>query len=65
MPHDRAGRGETLKIAFLILAHKDPRQVAQLVEVLSSDGDQVLIHLDRRSDTEEFQRLPLYPNGFQ
>jgi hypothetical protein len=52
-------RDETLRIAFLILAHKEPRQVAQLVEVLSSDGDQVLIHLDRRSGTEGFQRLPL------
>jgi len=48
-----------MKIAFLILAHKEPVQVARLVEVLSTDGDQVLVHLDRAASQAGFQDLPV------
>jgi hypothetical protein len=52
-------RAASVKIAFLILAHKEPQQVAKLVDVLSSEGDIVLVHLDRSSGAEGFQHLPL------
>lgn len=48
-----------MKIVFLILAHQEPAQVGRLVEILSSDGDQVLVHLDARSRLDGFEKLPL------
>src|SRR5258705_9089811 len=52
-------RADSVKIAFLILAHKEPEQVTKLVDVLSSEGDMVLVHLDGSSGADGFQHLPL------
>src|SRR5258705_6031528 len=52
-------RADSVKIAFLILAHKEPEQVAKLVDVLSGEGDAVLVHLERSSRAEGFQHPPL------
>ena len=37
-----------MKIAFLILAHKNEKQLNRLVKALSSDKSDVFIHLDRK-----------------
>ncbi|MFM7425451.1 MAG: beta-1,6-N-acetylglucosaminyltransferase [Elainella sp.] len=48
-----------MKLAFVILAHRYPEQLARLVKLLSSDGDDCLIHIDRRAAAllEQTQRL--------
>lgn len=40
-----------MRIAYLILAHKNPEQVKRLVRLLDSD---VYIHIDRKSDMDKF-----------
>jgi hypothetical protein len=48
-----------MKIAFIILAHKNPRQIAQLVNVLSVEEDDFYIHIDKRAEAvfQESQQL--------
>lgn len=45
------------KIAFLLLAHKDPDAVAEQVRALVSRGDCVAIHFDGRAPKALFTRL--------
>lgn len=45
------------KIAFLLLAHRDPARVAEQVRALTAHGDCVAVHFDRRSDASEFRAL--------
>lgn len=39
-----------MPLAFLILAHKNPRQVARLFETLYRPDDVIVLHFDRRAD---------------
>ena len=39
-----------MKFASLILAHKNPPQIARLANQLTADGDQAFVHIDRRAD---------------
>jgi hypothetical protein len=41
-----------MKIAYLVLAHKNPEQVKRLLKLLNGD---VYIHLDKKCDLESFQ----------
>jgi len=54
-----------LAIAYIILAHRSPEQVARLVGRLSTPGDRVFVHVDRRQDiapfAAAFARLPQPP----
>lgn len=43
-----------MKIAYLILAHKDPEHLARLAERLSKTGDS-FIHIDKKSDISKFE----------
>jgi hypothetical protein len=43
-----------MKIAFLMLVHKEPASVARLARLLSSDGDKVFIHVDKSVDVAPF-----------
>jgi hypothetical protein len=45
-----------MKVAFLLLAHKEPAFVARLVRLLGRDGDEVFIHIDKTSDLAAFER---------
>ncbi|MDX2241203.1 MAG: beta-1,6-N-acetylglucosaminyltransferase [Leptolyngbyaceae cyanobacterium bins.302] len=40
-----------MRIAFVMLAHKFPEQIARLIHVLSLEDDHFFIHIDRRSPT--------------
>ena len=42
-----------VKIAYLILAHKDPEQIKRLSNRLAKTGD-VFIHIDKKSDIKPF-----------
>lgn len=54
-----------MKIAFLILAHKNPNQLTQLVEQLSHTETEIYIHIDKKSDLSifknEFNRANIHP----
>ena len=53
-----------MKIAHLILAHKDPEHIKRLAKVLSQFSD-VFIHIDLRVDESVFRTgLEHYPNVF-
>ncbi|NHF72202.1 DUF5928 domain-containing protein [Paracoccus xiamenensis] len=53
------------KIAFILLAHKDPKGVIAQAERLTATGDYVAIHYDGRSSRAEFDhiRAALGPNS--
>lgn len=44
-----------MRIAYLLMAHKDPNQVKRLVESLQDSGD-FFIHIDKKSDLSEFTK---------
>ncbi len=48
-----------MKIAFIIVAHKNPRQIAHLVSLLSADDNHCYIHIDKRVEavSQEVQQL--------
>jgi hypothetical protein len=52
-------------IAYLVLAHSQPEQVARLVRRISTDDDTVIVHVDRKTAPgpfqEAFARLPIPP----
>jgi hypothetical protein len=54
-----------MSIAYLVLAHAAPEQVARLVGRLSDPADAVIVHVDRRSDVRPFEAafadLPVAP----
>ncbi len=45
-----------MRIAYIILAHKDPDQIKRLVDSLSGTGD-FYIHIDKKSDLGAFENL--------
>ena len=53
------------KIAFILLAHKDPKGIIAQAERLTAVGDYVAIHFDARSPKAEFDqiRAALAPNS--
>ncbi len=46
-----------VKIAFLLLVHKDPDSIAEQAEALTAHGDCVAIHVDKRMPAAEFARV--------
>ncbi len=38
-----------MKLAFLILGHKYPEKILNLIDILGVDGDHLFIHIDRRA----------------
>lgn len=51
------------KIAFLILAHEDPKHLRKLVEALNFNSD-IYIHIDKKADISKFKVEIQYPNVF-
>lgn len=43
-------KNDGLKIAFLILAHKNPSQIAAFIDVLDCEQNTFFIHIDKKSD---------------
>lgn len=46
-----------MKIAYLILAHKNPEQLMRLISRLQSDSVDFFIHVDKKSDFSNFKCL--------
>jgi hypothetical protein len=46
-----------MKIAYLILAHKDPKHLARLIRSLSTPNTSFFIHIDQKSDLDDFNNL--------
>lgn len=46
-----------MKIAFLILAHKNPKQLGRLLHALQHDAFHFYIHIDAKSDAGQFNFL--------
>jgi hypothetical protein len=44
-----------MALAYVILAHRNPRQLARLVERLSTPEDVVFVHIDRKVDVKPFR----------
>ena len=43
-----------MKVAYILLAHKDPEQLVRLIDSLKGTGD-FYIHIDKKSDIRPFQ----------
>jgi hypothetical protein len=46
-----------MKIAYLILAHKDPKHLARLIRSLSTHNSSFFIHIDQKSDIDDFNHI--------
>src|SRR5258708_4475128 len=46
-----------LRLAYLIMAHDQPEQLARLVNALDCEGARFYIHIDKKSDAKPFHRL--------
>lgn len=46
--------GEQVRIAYLISAHKDPRQLARTVQALHTGNARFFIHVDANVDIKPF-----------
>jgi len=51
-----------MKLAHLILAHNEPKQLERLVLRLAHPNSMVYIHLDKKTDIEPFAHLKEYDN---
>jgi hypothetical protein len=61
-----------MKIAYLILAHRNPRLIARTIEALSCEDSAFFVHIDKKSNLDEFlfikaknvlftkRRIPVY-----
>jgi hypothetical protein len=47
--------------AYLIIAHEDPRHLQRLIEALDEDWAHFYIHLDRKSNIEDFVGIASHP----
>jgi hypothetical protein len=53
-----------MKIAFLILAHKNPKQLQMLLNALRHPGFDFYVHLDKKTNAKSFNYLSSYENVF-
>lgn len=53
-----------MKIAFLILAHKNPKQLQMLLNTLQHPAFYFYIHIDKKTNAEPFNYLREYENVF-
>lgn len=53
-----------MRLAHLILAHNRPKQVERLVNRLIHPGNDIYIHLDKKTDIAPFEYLENIPNVF-
>jgi len=53
-----------MKIAHLILVHKDPAQLARLLDKLSHPNADVYVHIDKKTPVEEFIKVCKRPNVY-
>jgi hypothetical protein len=53
-----------MKVAFLILAHKSPKQLQMLLNALQHPAFHFYIHVDKKVNSEPFEHLSTYSNVF-
>src|SRR6188472_271862 len=53
-----------MKIAFLILAHKNPRQLQMLLNALQHGAFDFYIHIDKKTNAQPFDYLSSNENVF-
>lgn len=53
-----------MKIAHLIMVHKEPAQVERLIKKLAHKNFDLYIHLDKKSNFNQFAYLTSFPNVF-
>ena len=53
-----------MEVAHLILAHKGPKQLERLINVLSLPGTAIYIHIDKKTDITPFNHLKKIKNVF-
>ena len=53
-----------MKLAHLILAHTEPKQLERLVQRLEHDDADIYIHLDKKTNIQPFNHLTNYKNVF-
>ena len=46
-----------MKIAYLILAHNTPNHMQKLISSLSSDSSTFFIHIDKKSNIKDFNKI--------
>lgn len=51
-----------MRLANIIIAHKDPQQLERLIEKMTYPGFDFYIHLDKKIDIKHFEYLKLKPN---
>ena len=44
-----------MKVAFLLLAHKQPAYIERLARLLGHDGDEIFVHVDKAVDISPFE----------
>ncbi|MEO6230501.1 MAG: beta-1,6-N-acetylglucosaminyltransferase [Ferruginibacter sp.] len=53
-----------MKVACVLLVHKNPEQVARLIEKLSHPGIDCWVHIDKKFDNTIFRQQLSFPNVF-
>lgn len=53
-----------MKVAHLILEHKNPKQLERLISRLAYHDDAIYIHLDKKADFAAFSYLSIWPNVY-
>jgi Core-2/I-Branching enzyme len=46
-----------MKIAYIVLAHRNPEQVIRLISKLSTENTSFFVHIDKRSEAKIFQQI--------
>jgi hypothetical protein len=46
-----------MKLAYLVLAHAQPRHLARLIQTLQDEEAYFFVHIDRKTDSAPFERL--------
>jgi hypothetical protein len=60
---ERQAESRSMAIAYLILAHERPRQLARLIEALDCEGVSFFVHVDRKTDIRPFlEKVPSRSN---
>ncbi len=52
-----------MKIAYIIMAHKNPHQLHRLVARLNDETSEFFIHIDKKAEFSQFQTLKEFGNG--
>ena len=50
------GDGQKRSVAFLILAHNEPKLLARIISRLTAEWSSIFVHIDARADVEAFKR---------